>query len=54
MLLWAIWSAPLILSNDLRNMEPGTMEIVQNKYVIAVDQDPLGMLGKNVKTVSID
>jgi len=45
MSVWSIWSAPLIMSNDLRDMAPGSKEILQNKYVIAVDQDPLGIYG---------
>uniref|UniRef100_A0A914EDU9 alpha-galactosidase n=1 Tax=Acrobeloides nanus TaxID=290746 RepID=A0A914EDU9_9BILA len=48
MTIWSIWSAPLIMSNDLRAMAPGTKEILLNKYVIAVDQDPLGIMGRMV------
>lgn len=52
MSIWSIWSAPLIMSNDLRDLAPGHKEILQNKYVIAVDQDPLGIFGRMVKKVS--
>uniref|UniRef100_A0A914CH40 Alpha-galactosidase n=1 Tax=Acrobeloides nanus TaxID=290746 RepID=A0A914CH40_9BILA len=45
MSIWSIWSSPLIMSNDLRNMKNGSKEILQNKYVIAIDQDPLGRWG---------
>jgi hypothetical protein len=48
MSIWSIWSSPLIISNDLRDMVPGTPEILLNKYVIAVDQDPLGIMGRMV------
>ncbi len=51
MSIWSIWSAPLIMSNDLRNLEMGHKEILQNKYVIAVDQDPMGVMGKMVRQV---
>jgi alpha-galactosidase len=34
--------------NDLRSMSPEVKEILTNKEVIAVDQDPLGMQGRRV------
>ncbi len=45
---WCLLAAPLIAGNDLRNMTPETKEILTNKEVIAVDQDPLGMQGRKV------
>uniref|UniRef100_A0A914CM64 alpha-galactosidase n=1 Tax=Acrobeloides nanus TaxID=290746 RepID=A0A914CM64_9BILA len=48
MSIWSIWSAPLIMSNDLCDLAPGHKEILLNKYVIAVDQDPLGNMGSLV------
>ena len=51
MTMWSIWSAPLIMSNDLRNIDPIYKEILLNKRVIAVDQDPLGIMGRLVKKV---
>jgi hypothetical protein len=41
------------MSNDLRNMTPGSKEILLNKYVIAVDQDPLGVMGRMVSNVKL-
>jgi alpha-galactosidase len=46
--LWAMLAAPLIAGNDLRNMTPETHDILTNKEVIAVDQDPLGREGRRV------
>jgi alpha-galactosidase len=46
--LWAILAAPLIAGNDLRNMPPEIHDILTNKEVIAVDQDPLGREGRRV------
>jgi alpha-galactosidase len=46
--LWAILAAPLIAGNDLRNMRPEIHDILTNKDVIAVDQDPLGRQGERV------
>jgi alpha-galactosidase len=46
--LWAILAAPLIAGNDLRDMSPETKSILENKAVIAVDQDPKGIEGHKV------
>jgi alpha-galactosidase len=46
--LWAMLAAPLMAGNDLRDMTPETREILTNKEVIAVDQDPLGREGERV------
>jgi alpha-galactosidase len=42
MSLWCLLAAPLIAGNDLRHMSSDTREILLNKELIAVDQDPLG------------
>jgi alpha-galactosidase len=46
--LWAILAAPLIAGNDLRSMRPEIRDILTNKEVIAINQDPLGMQGRRV------
>ncbi|ROR46407.1 NPCBM/NEW2 domain-containing protein [Kitasatospora cineracea] len=43
--LWAEMASPLLIGSDLRTATPATMEILTNKDVIAVDQDPLGRQG---------
>ncbi|XP_028816178.1 alpha-galactosidase A isoform X2 [Denticeps clupeoides] len=48
MALWAMMAAPLIMSNDLRNICPRSRELLQNPHVIAVNQDPLGRQGVRV------
>lgn len=49
MALWAILSAPMIMSVDLRTMKPWFKEILQNKNLIGINQDKLGKLaGENV------
>jgi alpha-galactosidase len=45
---WALLAAPLMAGNDLRTMAPETKDILTNKEVIAVDQDPLGMQGRKI------
>ena len=46
--LWAILAAPLIAGNDLFHMTEPTREILTNKEVIAVNQDPAGKQGYKV------
>lgn len=43
--MWCMMAAPLLLGNDLTAMTPETFEIITNKDVIAIDQDPLGIQG---------
>ncbi len=47
--MWAIMASPLFLGNDVFKMPPYAKEIVMNKEVIAIDQDPLGVQGDVVK-----
>lgn len=47
--LWCILAAPLMLGNDIRNLSPEIHDILTNKEVIAVDQDPLGKQGVKVR-----
>jgi alpha-galactosidase len=47
--LWAILAAPLIAGNDLGHMTPEIHDILTNKDVISVDQDPLGREGRRVR-----
>jgi alpha-galactosidase len=46
--LWSILAAPLIAGNDLRDMKPEIHDILTNKEVISVNQDPLGSEGRGV------
>src|SRR5581483_11302085 len=47
--LWCILAAPLMAGNDLRNMAAPIRDILTNKELIAVDQDPLGIQGRRVE-----
>jgi alpha-galactosidase len=47
--LWCILAAPLMLGNDIRTMSDEVLEIITNKEVIAINQDPLGRQGKKVR-----
>ncbi|XP_057979390.1 alpha-galactosidase 3 [Malania oleifera] len=46
--IWALMKAPLLIGCDVRNVTAETMEILSNKEVIAVNQDPLGVQGRKV------
>lgn len=46
---WCLLAAPLMAGNDLATMTPATREILTNREVIAVDQDPLGRQGSRVR-----
>jgi len=46
--MWALFAAPLIAGNDMAHMTPEIGEILLNKDVIAIDQDPMGIQGHRV------
>ncbi|MFJ5304787.1 NPCBM/NEW2 domain-containing protein [Streptomyces sp. NPDC088350] len=48
--LWSIMAAPLLIGSDLRTATDATFDILDNKEVIAVDQDPLGKQGTVVSS----
>lgn len=52
MALWAIMSAPMIMSVDLRTMKPWFKDLIQNKNVIAINQDAVGAFGKRILTLN--
>ena len=43
--LWSLLAAPLLAGNDLPHMKPEIRDILTNRAVIAIDQDPLGKQG---------
>jgi alpha-galactosidase len=51
MSLWALLAAPLLAGNDLSKMKPETTQILTNREVIAIDQDPLGKQGDRLSAV---
>ncbi|MEV6836275.1 NPCBM/NEW2 domain-containing protein [Streptomyces sp. NPDC051133] len=48
--LWSVMAAPLLIGTDLRKASPAAFDILDNKDVIAVDQDPLGKQGTVVSS----
>jgi alpha-galactosidase len=47
--MWCLLAAPLMAGNDIRSMTADIRDILTNKEVIAIDQDPLGRQGHRVK-----
>ena len=48
--MWAMLAAPLLAGNDLPHMKPEIHDILTNRDVIAIDQDPLGHAGTRTST----
>ncbi|BFZ24206.1 hypothetical protein BsWGS_27245 [Bradybaena similaris] len=48
MAMWAIMAAPLFLSSDLRTIDPASRALILNQGVLAINQDPLGIMGKRL------
>jgi len=46
-------AAPLILSVDLRTINDWARDIILNKNLIAINQDPLGAMGRRILKVII-
>lgn len=46
--MWALWSAPLFMSVDLRDISPFAEELLLNKDIIAINQDWAGSPGHRV------
>ena len=45
MRLWSIIAAPLLISCDIETMDDFTLNLLTNREVLAVNQDPLGLQG---------
>ena len=46
MVVWSLMSAPLIMSTDLRSIEPWARDLLLNERLVAINQDALGIMGK--------
>ena len=51
MALWSILAAPLLAGHDIRTMPDYIADILLNKEVISIDQDPAGIQGTRVKQI---
>ncbi|KAI8344241.1 glycoside hydrolase superfamily [Chlamydoabsidia padenii] len=52
--IWAAMKSPLILGNNLSNMPKDLFDIVTNRNIIAINQDPLGLPAKRIVHVPND
>lgn len=52
--LWCMMAAPLILGNDIRVMPQEVLDIVTNKHLIGINQDPLGKQAKRIVKGDLD
>jgi len=52
MAIWAILAAPLLMSTELRDVKPEFKAILQNKAILAINQDELGIQGRRVNNVT--
>jgi alpha-N-acetylgalactosaminidase len=50
MAIWSILTSPLLMSNDLRQIKPEMRDILLNREVIAVNQDPLVKQGLRISS----
>lgn len=46
--MWAMFASPLIMSADLRTIRPEFKEILLNRNLIKLNQDPLGVQAKRI------
>lgn len=53
MAIWAVLSAPLLMSHDPRNVRSEFRDILLNRNAIGINQDLLGVGGKRIYSVSI-
>ncbi|KAK9131692.1 hypothetical protein Scep_011220 [Stephania cephalantha] len=50
--IWALMKAPLLIGCDIRSANRETLSILKNKEVIDVNQDPLGIQGRKLRSRS--
>ena len=49
--LWSISKAPLLIGCDVTKMSTATLSTLTNPEVIAINQDPLGAMGRRILKV---
>lgn len=47
--MWCMMASPLILGNDITNMPKEVYDVITNRDVIAINQDPLGVQGMRIE-----
>ena len=46
--LWALQAAPMLIGADMTQMDPWTIDLLGNREVIAINQDPLGRAASRI------
>ena len=46
--MWAMFASPLLMSVDLRHIAAEDKALLQNRRVLSINQDPLGVQGKRI------
>jgi len=52
MALWAIFASPLFMSNDLSKLSDEHRDILLNKFVLAINQDENGIMGRRLQKLA--
>ena len=52
MAIWSVTNSPLFVSSDVRHLTSEAAAILLNKRAIAINQDPLGVMGLQIDVVS--
>jgi len=50
--LWSIFASQLLISVDLRTINNISKALLLNRHVLAINQDPLGLPGRHLLSVS--
>ncbi|XP_062096519.1 alpha-galactosidase-like [Humulus lupulus] len=50
--IWAAMKAPLLIGCDVRSLSKETLGILGNKEVISVNQDPLGVQARKIRSIT--
>ena len=51
--LWTVLAAPLLMGNDLRDLSADAREILQNREVLTIADDPMGKQGLRVENSTV-
>ena len=52
MAVWSVMAAPLFVSADLTSLSVHARSLLTNKLALAINQDPLGIMGRQKAMVS--
>ena len=53
MAVWSLMGAPLFVSADLRHLVTESRDLLLNDWVVKINQDPLGVMGRQITVVGV-